>query len=310
MVDECAAGAGDIGLGGADERGERRRVAGGRRMYGGDEFGLVHGRSVPPAASGNFQLGFSDLSGVECERVREAISAELDGAVSPLAADVVVAHMQSCGPCTAFAQQAAALHRRFRLASARPVPDLTERVLAAVAADGASRRRLWRQWQGTRFTLAAVALVELAFAIPSLLLGHDVQAPQHVAHELGSFNVAVAVGLLLATLRPRLATGMLPIVAIIAGLLLLTAGTDLATNRTQLSDETPHLLQIAGFLLLLRLAIVTGGSNGDDAGWANAPRVDPQDPAESTAAAPSQAWVTSAPRIVPGTQSERRVVGE
>lgn len=236
------------------------------------------------------------LEGVDCEQVREAISARLDGETSPVPDEALAAHVRTCAPCLSFEAQAVALHRRFRLAAAAPMPDLTDAVVAAVAGDRAIRTRLWRQWQGTRFALAAVAVVEIALTAPSLVLGHDAEAPVHVAHELGSFGLAIAVGLLVAALRPRLAAGMLPIVAIIAGLLLLTAGTDLATGRTQLGDEAPHLLQIAGFLLLLRLATVTAGPGGDEAGWSSVRGVEPRSPS----GLPSPALALR----------ERRVVGQ
>ncbi|MBV9097206.1 MAG: zf-HC2 domain-containing protein [Frankiaceae bacterium] len=216
--------------------------------------------------------------------MRESISARLDGEAPPLDDAVVAAHVADCGDCAAFAVAAERLHRRVRVSSAQALPDLTERVTAAVANDAAIRRRLWRQWQGTRALLAVVALVEVVMAVPVLLLGHDAAAPVHVAHELGSFDLAIAIGMLLAAYRPRLASGMVPIVAIIALLLLLTAGSDVALGRTQLSDEMPHLLDVGGFLLLWRLAKVSGGSGDDDAGWAAPPGVQPEEPPGALAA--------------------------
>jgi predicted anti-sigma-YlaC factor YlaD len=98
-----------------------------------------------------------------------------------------------------------------------------------------------------------LAVVQLALSGPVLILGHDHAAPAHVAHEVGSFDAALALGLLMAAVRPRLAAGMLPLVAAITGLLVLTAGSDVAAGRTTALAEAPHLLDVVGVLLLLRL---------------------------------------------------------
>ena len=89
-----------------------------------------------------------------------------------------------------------------------------------------------------------------------LLFGHDRSAPVHVAHEMGSFEVAVAIGFLVAARRPGRAMGMLSLMGVAAGLLVLTAALDLLAGRTGLSDEAPHLLVVAGWLLLRWLASV------------------------------------------------------
>jgi predicted anti-sigma-YlaC factor YlaD len=191
--------------------------------------------------------------GMVCEQVREAISAALDGEPGPLPESAVSEHLAACESCRSWAVEVESLHRRARVSPAPTVPDLTASVLAAVDAHRA-RTSLAARRRPVRLALAAVGLGQLALAGPQLLLGHDYGAPLHLAHEIGSFSVAIAFGLVLAAYRPRLAAGMVPILGIVAGLLLLTAGTDLALGRTQLSEEAPHLLELSGFLLLWRLA--------------------------------------------------------
>jgi len=215
--------------------------------------------------------------GVTCDEARTSISALLDGEASADAAARVAEHASACPGCAAFQERAQALHRRTRLAPAPPMSDLSGRVRAAVASESRTRRQRWWQWEATRGALAVVAFVQVGFAGPVLLLGHDGEAPLHVAHELGSFSVAIGVGLLLAAVRPRLAAGMLPIISVIAALLLTTAATDLALGHTELVDEAPHLLEVAGFLLLWRLAKVTGGSGGEPGLWASPPGVQTAD---------------------------------
>jgi hypothetical protein len=105
--------------------------------------------------------------------------------------------------------------------------------------------------------LLVVAATQLAVSVPLLLLGHDREAPIHVAHETGSLDVAVAIGLLVAVRRPRRALGMLTLVGTAALLLAGTAGMDLASGLTSWTDEAPHLLVVAGWLLLRRLAVLS-----------------------------------------------------
>ena len=91
----------------------------------------------------------------------------------------------------------------------------------------------------TAARIGLVALAQLALCLPVLLFGQDHAAPVHVAHEMGSFDVAVAIGFLVAARRPARAMGMLSLVGIAAGLLVVTAVVDLMAGRTSLSDEAP-----------------------------------------------------------------------
>lgn len=211
---------------------------------------------------------------VNCERIREALSARLDGEAVELPDHVIDDHVAGCLECAAWQQEATALLAR--PATTAPAPDLVGPVLAAVRADEAHRAARRRRATATRIALALIALVQLALSGPGLILGHDHTAPIHVAHEVGSFDAALALGLLLAAIRPRLASGMLPLVAAITGLLLLTAGSDVAAGRTSAFTESPHLLDLAGGLLLLRLATTSGGWTGLRIGL---PRSTPTQPA-------------------------------
>lgn len=205
---------------------------------------------------------------VTCDRIREALSARLDGEAADLPEHLVDEHVAGCAECAAWQQQALSLAAR--VVTQTTGPDLVGPVLSAVRADEAQRAARRRRATATRVGLALIALIQLALSGPGLILGHDHTAPIHVAHEVGSFDAALALGLLLAAIRPRLAAGMLPLVAAITGLLLLTAGSDVAAGRTSAMTESPHLLDLAGGLLLLRLATATGGWTGLRVGLARA----------------------------------------
>jgi hypothetical protein len=138
-------------------------------------------------------------------------------------------------------------------------------VLAA-AGVSAGRHRLPREVTLTRAALVVVALAQLAWVtLPALVLGSDHDAPIHVSHEMGSFDLALAVGFLVAAWRPARAQGMRALVGAAALLLVMTAIIDLAAGRTTLSDEAPHLLAVAGWLLVRHLASLTP-SGADDPG--------------------------------------------
>jgi predicted anti-sigma-YlaC factor YlaD len=190
---------------------------------------------------------------VNHDDVRESISARLDGEPAPLTEAEIADHLRGCAECRSWASAVSGIGL---VAAAEPPAQLTEQVLRAVSTDltaagGRRRQELW-----LRVGLLAVGVVQLVLAVPVLIFGHDHSAPLHVAHELGSFDAAVGLGMLAAARRPRVAAGMVPLVAAITALLMITAGSDLAAGRTDVLDEAPHLLDLVGFLLLRRLSVV------------------------------------------------------
>jgi hypothetical protein len=102
-----------------------------------------------------------------------------------------------------------------------------------------------------------IAIAQIVLTLPALIFGSDHEAPSHVAHEMGSFGMALAVGFLIVAWQPQRARGMHLLVGAAAVLLLVTAIFDLLAGRTSLSDEAPHLLVLAGWLLMFRVAAQT-----------------------------------------------------
>lgn len=193
---------------------------------------------------------------VKCEHIREDLSARLDGEAPALAEEVVARHLESCAACTTWWNTAQELSA---IVTTPDAPDLTASILTAVRSNEASRGARRTRALTTRWALGLLSLVQLAISGPVLLFGHDHTAPIHIAHEVGSFDAALAIGLLLAAIKPRLAAGMLPLVAAITGLLLLTAASDVVTGRTLATNEAPHLVDLVGLLLMARLAATSGG---------------------------------------------------
>lgn len=184
-----------------------------------------------------------------CEQFRTALSALADGEVAPVGASALRRHLDGCAPCTAFAAAIDDLDRRVRVAPAEPVPDLTVRILTGVATPQAAQRR--QHVAQRRLVLAIVGVVQLLVAVPALLAAGTLAA--HVTREVAIFDVALGVGFLVASRRPERAGGLLPVAAVVAGLVTLTSLGDVVTGATTWLQESTHLLEVVGTLLLWRL---------------------------------------------------------
>jgi predicted anti-sigma-YlaC factor YlaD len=192
---------------------------------------------------------------VNCSSAREAISAGLDGEPHGFAAGELELHLERCAECLAWRDRAHTVTRRARIALAPTAPAAPEALLTAVGAPAHNRA-----WPGVdaltqaRLGLVAVAILQLVVTVPPLILGSDRTAPIHIAHEMGAFDMALAIGFLAAAWRPAHAKGMHVLVGAAALLLIGTAVIDIAAGRTTPAAETPHLLAIAGWILLRLIA--------------------------------------------------------
>jgi predicted anti-sigma-YlaC factor YlaD len=184
---------------------------------------------------------------MDCDRLRVAISTQIDGEVPWLPPEVLEAHLAGCADCRDWQRRAHTVTRRVRLGGAFLDHDLTPGVLAAVpVAQDRGRLRLAR-----RGLLIALALAQFAIAAPMLFLGHDHDAGLHAAHELGSFNLALAIAFAVGAIRPRLSAGLAWPCGIAAGGLVTTAIIDLIGGQALGADEAQHLVALAGAALLV-----------------------------------------------------------
>lgn len=192
---------------------------------------------------------------MNCAAAREAISAGLDGEALGVDAAHLAAHLEACAPCRAWRERAHVLTRRVRVQAAPPLVPPAHLVAYLAGGTGPTG---WRLAPATlaRLGLVVVGVAQLVIAVPALLLGHDHAAPVHVAHEMGSLEAAVGLGFLVAARRPLLAAGMRALMGAAAVLLVVTAVFDLLGGRTALADEAGHLVVVAGWLLLCRVATV------------------------------------------------------
>jgi predicted anti-sigma-YlaC factor YlaD len=190
-----------------------------------------------------------------CNQTRIAISALIDGEDPGIPAAQARAHLAGCAACRAWQQDAEEVTRAVRV-HAVDVPDLTEQVLAAVAADPQVAARntaaaIQARRQVLRWALAASAVAQLLLGLPLLFSG--VGDTVHVSREMASFDVAIAVGYLFAVWRPARAAALVPVAVALSICLLVTSTLDVANDGAVVAHEVGHLLAVlqAGLLWAL-----------------------------------------------------------
>ena len=192
-----------------------------------------------------------------CMQIHQAISARLDGEDPGFDEPTVYAHLAGCADCRAFAHDAEALHRTMRLAPAPAIPDLTPSILTAIgvessgsdAADAEPDTNVALRW-----ILLAIAVAQIAVAIPALVFGNDASLPVHTARHIGSFDVALGVGFLYAAWKPSRIPGLLPVVAALVVCLVGSSLLDVASGSTRALGEVQHVLDFVGLVVVWLLS--------------------------------------------------------
>lgn len=200
---------------------------------------------------------------MDCSDIREAISAHLDDEPAALPASAVELHVAGCAACATWTRRLDELHRHVRVQEAEPVPDLTAAILDAAPHRQAARRSagvLGQPVSTARWALLTVALTQLVLAVPGLVFGDTADAGVHIARELGSFDVALAVGLLVAAWQPARAWGLLPLAVALVLFVGFSTALDLADGTASGGGEAHHLLDVAGVALLWVVAREAGGA--------------------------------------------------
>ena len=218
---------------------------------------------------------------MQCELGRELISAGLDDELGASERSALDRHLETCEDCTAYAAAAARLHRSSRVVPAAPVPDLTDAILGRLdgvqapdtepprsigsdprtgrrprrppgRSDRSADARRSRRVFALQYGLLVVALSMVVLSVPELLA--TTGAAIHATRHLGVWDLAFAVGLLVAALQPWRARGLLPMAAALGCAMALTAGLDLSRGVTTGIAELSHLLEVLGLLFLWLLS--------------------------------------------------------
>ncbi|MEV3965538.1 zf-HC2 domain-containing protein [Nocardia sp. NPDC050193] len=196
---------------------------------------------------------------------RESLSARLDGEAGPVPAARLDEHLTQCPDCRRWEAAATGLARQNRLAPAPPVPDLTDRILAAAPAP-ASRRR----WPDIRFgvhrvLLACAGAAQLAVATAQLggvdfgmtvaHGGHAVGPAAHLLNESTAWTLASGTGFLVVAWRPRAASALLPVVSVFVVVLGGFVVTDWFQDRVTAQRLVSHSPVALGSVVLLTLTV-------------------------------------------------------
>ncbi|MCX7620427.1 MAG: zf-HC2 domain-containing protein [Acidimicrobiales bacterium] len=210
---------------------------------------------------------------MQCSEYRELISALLDGECDDFESALVQRHLEQCAPCRKFKDQAALLHRGFRLTPAPEMPDLAThfaqqrrrdqlRYWGGMSRVSAAHRGAVAQWlldvsgsphrlaTALRAALASVGLIQFYLGFEQIAGDSGV----HANHHLGAWDLAFAVGLLVVAVQPWRTRGFLPVAATVVVTMTLMAVKDVVDNRTSGMAETAHVLELAGLLLAWALA--------------------------------------------------------
>jgi len=191
-----------------------------------------------------------DVESVGCERWQDAISAIADGESPEIDNRLVDSHVARCTSCRSFQRGLATLAVPAKVAPAATIPDLSKSVVRRVTvADRVAR------WGMVRILLAVVACEVIIVSVPEILTTTGSNAAAHASRHLGAFSVAYAVGLLMVVWRPARARTILPVAAVLAGALVITAVVDIVQGRVPLAGEVGHLPELLSVPLVWLLAV-------------------------------------------------------
>jgi predicted anti-sigma-YlaC factor YlaD len=187
---------------------------------------------------------------MSCDHWQAAISARIDGEDPGVEPRLLEAHLARCASCRSFDAALQGGPRMVRLEEAAPMPDLSGPITRlAAAADRAAALSI------PRVLLGVVAIEVLLLALRSLVLGSSTDTFAHATRHLGAFSFAYGVGLLVVVLRPARARAMLPVAAVLAGALAITAVIDMANGTVPFLGEVIHLPELLSVVLIWLLAV-------------------------------------------------------
>ena len=198
---------------------------------------------------------------MDCDRIQLALSARLDGEEPGVPDDVLEAHLPDCAACRQWLREAEQVTRTVRLQSVA-VPDLTAAILASARDSGTlplpGRTPGPLRTPTTvrlRWALGVLAALQLVLAVPDLLggIGHDA----HAGREVAAFDVALAVGLLIAAWYPEHARVFAPVVATLVLCFVTISAMDILQGVVSPGRVAVHMIAVAqaGLVWLLARAV-------------------------------------------------------
>ena len=186
---------------------------------------------------------------VDCSACRENLSAQLDGEQTPWSADAVERHLDGCQACRRWQDDASRLTSALRLRPAELAPELAAPVLRAGPVR--PRRRL-----PLRVALVCVAVCQLLLGVAQTTgFGHHdlshAAMSGHLFNESTAWNLALGIGLLVSAIRPRVSSGLLPVLAAFLVVLSGFSASDLLHGEVPVTRLLSHGFLVLGLVLLL-----------------------------------------------------------
>ncbi|HVX45170.1 MAG TPA: zf-HC2 domain-containing protein [Mycobacteriales bacterium] len=203
-----------------------------------------------------------------CGRIRELLSAYLDGEADLAETAQVQQHLDRCAGCRVWRARAEALTRAVRLTPARSGPDLSDRIVAEYRPRAIDLLRGpigARTRAACRIALAAVCLVQVVISVLTLTgqdaMGSDHAMPgmSHLDHESAAWNIAVVAGLAWVALRPRKGVGALPLLGAFVLSLTGLCVHDLITGQVGIDRVALHVPVLLGLILSLIVVALHSG---------------------------------------------------
>ncbi len=143
----------------------------------------------------------------DCTTARMMLSARMDGEADDADLAQLDLHLAGCADCTTWASRAHDLRRTVSMRQAVPPPELADQVIARLAVPQMGPG----QW--VRYALGVVAASLVLLNLP-LLAG--LADGDHQSRHLGTFGVALGIGLLWAAWQPERAIGLVPLAGALA----------------------------------------------------------------------------------------------
>lgn len=201
----------------------------------------------------------------------------MDGEETSLSDTQIDDHVAGCVACRSWADAAVAVNRRLRIREVVAAPDLSEPILRAAVKKPTPAAAAPRAVGLLRAALGFVGFVQLCLGLAQLLgVSRDgmnmTPAPgeDHLFNESTAWNIAVAIGLLVAVVWPRLARGFLTPLGVFVLVLSIVSIGDIVSGQVTAARLESHIFLVIGLLLLFlldRTAPIPAPVSADTVRW-------------------------------------------
>lgn len=194
---------------------------------------------------------------MNCETCRLALSARLDGEEDQAQRAAVDDHLDSCGQCRRWLDDAAAVTRLARTAMAVPAsPGVSVAVLDAAPTPWRSRMARALRWilggLGVGQFLLGVAQIAALAGTTHTHTG-QVASAGHLWHESAAWNLAIGAGFVWIAARRGRPSGIAPTLTVFVVVLTVLSVGDLLAGRVEAGWLLSHGALLAGYAIIVLL---------------------------------------------------------